>query len=71
MAREIRKKSAIPMAPRPMGRGGCPFSRPGASVIDYKDVRLLSRYISEKRPHDPQPYFQRIAKKTTEIIKRY
>ena len=36
------------MAPRQMGRGGCPFSRPGAPVIDYKDVRLLSRYISEK-----------------------
>ena len=26
----------------------CPFSQPGSPVIDYKDVRLLSRYISEK-----------------------
>ena len=26
----------------------CPFSQPGSPVIDYKDIRLLSRYISEK-----------------------
>ena len=26
----------------------CPFSQPGSPVIDYKDVRLLSRYITEK-----------------------
>jgi len=26
----------------------CPFSQPGSPKIDYKDVRLLSRYISEK-----------------------
>ncbi len=26
----------------------CPFSQPGSPIIDYKDTRLLSRYISEK-----------------------
>ena len=26
----------------------CPFSQPGSPVIDYKDTRLLSRYITEK-----------------------
>ena len=26
----------------------CPFSGEGALKIDYKDVKLLSRYISEK-----------------------
>jgi small subunit ribosomal protein S18 len=26
----------------------CPFSGQGAPVIDYKDVKLLSRYISER-----------------------
>ena len=26
----------------------CPFSQPGSPIIDYKDIRLLSRYISEK-----------------------
>ena len=73
MAREIRKKSAIPMAPRPMGRGGCPFSRPGASVIDYKDVRLLSRYISEKGRMTPSRISnvsQKKQRKLSNAIKR-
>ena len=26
----------------------CPFSQPGSPFIDYKDTRLLSRYITEK-----------------------
>ena len=26
----------------------CPFSGPNAPTIDYKDVKLLQRYISEK-----------------------
>ncbi|MBD1147570.1 30S ribosomal protein S18 [Pelagibacterales bacterium SAG-MED31] len=26
----------------------CPFSNKNAPVIDYKDVKLLSRYITEK-----------------------
>ena len=26
----------------------CPFSNKNSPVIDYKDVKLLSRYISEK-----------------------
>ena len=26
----------------------CPFSQPGSPVIDYKDTKLLSRYVSEK-----------------------
>ncbi len=26
----------------------CPFSKPGSPLIDYKDIRLLSRYITEK-----------------------
>lgn len=29
-------------------RKTCPFSGPGAQEIDWKDVRTLSRYISEK-----------------------
>lgn len=28
-------------------RKACPFSRPNAPKIDYKDTRLLSRFISE------------------------
>ena len=26
----------------------CPFSQPNSPKIDYKDIRLLSRYITEK-----------------------
>ena len=29
-------------------RKTCPFSGPNAPKIDYKDVRLLSRYVSER-----------------------
>jgi small subunit ribosomal protein S18 len=42
-------------APRPAGRKvffkrrkTCPFSGPNAPAIDYKDVKLLSRYVSER-----------------------
>ncbi len=35
---------------RPFGRRRkvCPFSGDGAPPIDYKDVKMLQRYISEK-----------------------
>ena len=46
------------MAMSPQGAGGrrpffrrrksCPFSGANAPKIDYKDMRLLSRYISER-----------------------
>ena len=26
----------------------CPFSQPTSPKIDYKDIRLISRYVSEK-----------------------
>ena len=29
-------------------RKSCPFSGPNAPIIDYKDVRLLSRFLSER-----------------------
>lgn len=37
-------------ARRPFGRRRkvCPFSGEGAPAIDYKDIKLLQRYISEK-----------------------
>ncbi len=35
---------------RPFGRRRkvCPFSGDNATAIDYKDVKLLQRYVSEK-----------------------
>ncbi|MGB7336595.1 MAG: 30S ribosomal protein S18 [Salaquimonas sp.] len=29
-------------------RKSCPFTGPNAPVIDYKDIKLLSRYLSER-----------------------
>ena len=26
----------------------CPFSGPNAPIIDYKDVKLISRYVTER-----------------------
>ena len=31
----------------------CPFSQKTSPIIDYKDIRLLSRYISEKGKMTP------------------
>ncbi len=38
------------MARRPFfrGRKSCPFSGPNAPKIDFRDIRLLSRYVSER-----------------------
>ena len=41
MAMEVRR-------PFNRRRKSCPFTGPNAPVIDYKDVKLLSRYISER-----------------------
>jgi small subunit ribosomal protein S18 len=34
--------------PRFRRRKSCPFSAPNAPKIDYKDIRLLTRYTSER-----------------------
>lgn len=41
---------AAPTTRRPFSRRrkSCPFSGANAPKIDYKDVKLLSRYISER-----------------------
>ncbi len=40
--------AAAPRRPFFRRRKTCPFSGPNAPKIDYKDTRLLSRYISER-----------------------
>ena len=40
--------STQPRRPFFRRRKTCPFSGPSAPKIDYKDTRLLSRYISER-----------------------
>ena len=42
------KKDERSNSPFELKKKFCPFSQPGSPVIDYKDVRLLSRYLSEK-----------------------
>ena len=34
--------------PQNRRRKSCPFSGPNAPKIDYKDVKLLSRFVSER-----------------------
>ena len=42
------KKEERSNSPFENKRKYCPFSQPGSPKIDYKDIRLLSRYITEK-----------------------
>ena len=42
-------------------RKSCPFSGPGAPKIDYKDVRLLSRFLSGARQDRAQPHHGRVS----------
>ncbi len=45
----------------------CPFSGQGAPLIDYKDVKLLSRYISERGKIVPSRITAVSAKKQREL----
>jgi small subunit ribosomal protein S18 len=62
--------SSIP-ARRPFGRRRkvCPFSGEGAPKIDYKDVKLLQRYISEKGKIVPARITAVSAKKQRELAR--
>ena len=48
-------------------RKTCPFSGPNAPKIDYKDTRLLSRYISERGKIVPSRITAVSAKKQREL----
>ena len=47
----------------------CPFSQPGSPIIDYKDIRLLSRYITEKGKIIPSRITGVSRKKQKELAK--
>ena len=47
----------------------CPFSGPDAPKIDYKDVKLLQRYISEKGKITPSRITNVSSKKQKELAK--
>ena len=48
-------------------RKSCPFSGPNAPKIDYKDVRLLSRFLSERGKIVPSRITAVCAKKQREL----
>ena len=48
-------------------RKTCPFSGPNAPKIDYKDVKLLQRYISERGKIVPSRITAVSAKKQREL----
>ena len=50
-------------------RKSCPFSGPNSPAIDYKDVRLLSRYISERGKIVPSRITAVSAKKQRELAR--
>ncbi len=50
-------------------RKSCPFSGEKAPKIDYKDARLLSRYISERGKIVPSRITAVSAKKQRELAK--
>ena len=50
-------------------RKTCPFSGDRAQVIDYKDVRTLSRYVSERGKIVPSRITAVSAKKQRELAK--
>ena len=50
-------------------RKSCPFSGENAPKIDYKDVKLLSRYISERGKIVPSRITAVSAKKQREMAK--
>jgi small subunit ribosomal protein S18 len=47
----------------------CPFSAPGAPKIDYKDVKLLLRFISERGKIVPRRITAVSSKKQRELAR--
>ncbi len=50
-------------------RKSCPFSSDGAPAIDYKDTKLLQRFISERGKIVPSRITAVSAKKQRELAK--
>ena len=47
----------------------CPFSQKNSPKIDYKDIKLLSRYVSEKGKMTPSRITNVSSKKQKELSK--
>ncbi len=46
--RSAPRRHPLPRRPFFRRRKSCPFSGPNAPVIDYKDVKMLQRFVSER-----------------------
>ncbi len=68
---KIERPHAVSAARRPFfrRRKTCPFAAAGAPVIDYKDIKLLSRFISERGKIVPSRITAVSAKKQRELAK--
>ncbi len=69
MAQEI-KISQMPLRrPFHRRRKTCPFSGPNAQVIDYKDVKMMQRFVSERGKIVPSRITAVSAKKQRELAR--
>jgi len=64
-----RRSAAGARRPFYRRRKSCPFSGPNAPKIDYKDVRLLSRFLSERGKIVPSRITAVSAKKQRELAR--
>ena len=60
---------AAPRRPFFRRRKTCPFSGPDASKIDYKDIKTLNRFISERGKIVPSRITAVCAKKQRELAR--
>ncbi len=67
MTVRVVSKGATVRRPFFRRRKSCPFSGPSAPKIDYKDVRLLQRFISERGKMVPSRITAVSAKKQREL----
>ncbi|MDP6517741.1 MAG: 30S ribosomal protein S18 [Alphaproteobacteria bacterium] len=66
---ETQKRVPLPRRPFFRRRKSCPFSGTNAPKIDYKDVKLLQRFISERGKIVPSRITAVSAKKQRQLAK--
>ncbi len=66
---ETQKRVPLPRRPFFRRRKSCPFSGPNAQKIDFKDVRTLQRFISERGKIVPSRITAVSAKKQRELAR--
>ena len=61
------KKDERSNSPFELRKKFCPFSQPGSPKIDYKDTKLLKKYLSERGKIIPSRVTSVSAKKQREL----